>query len=112
MTELELRELLAKRFNTLPTHCSTEFSPGSEDISERQRLLYVFSRRLEHLKGLDALNERQKEMLHEIRNFITQLESISDEEQLYSWNATISGKGWGGWCTGKRIIFAVESISS
>ena len=109
MTEAELTELILERLNTAPTSCSVNYSPGFEGTSERERLLFVFNRRLNRLKELDELSHRQRRVLQEITDFISELESMIDDEKLYSWKAIISGKNWGGWCTRNKIVFALQS---
>lgn len=108
MHHSNLQKLIQQRFKELPESCASEIVPNQAEISERKRHIAVFSGRLTSLNNLRELTKNQKILALEISSFLTELELISDEEQIYKWKAILCGDTWSGWCTGHKIIYAIK----
>lgn len=81
----------------------------TQAISERDRQLFAFSRRLNGLKQLKVPTKEQSSLIPEIEHFLERLNELNTDVNIFCWKAQVGNRIWGGWCTENEILYIIES---
>lgn len=75
---------------------------GKENLSPRDSLRYTFCRRLH---GMGEENEFKQE----IERFVSQLDDLPADANLYSWSCSLDEDKYFGWASDCKVIYSVKS---
>ena len=104
-----LKKLLERELESELDFVSFVEGVSSDEVAERERQLFAFSRRLSGLKNLAKLTPSQDLLLPKIEAFVNRLESLDNSDVLYFWKAKSGNRLWGGWSTDNEILYSLES---
>lgn len=74
---------------------------GKNNLSPRDRLLVVFSRRERNM-------DKDNVVYPNVVDFVSELENLNVDEPMYCWNCSVGNNKWGGWATSKNIIYCLK----